>query len=221
MSSTQKNPDVIELEEKIKRLKFALQSSDVRMYMGRFLREIIYRRVKSGKGVSSESAESPSLEKLKPLSKSYIAYRKGEMTFRRNRAGKSYPVYNKQQAILEVGKTVKSGKKGAHVKIRVASYNSQNQFKKPVLGEFGAPERSNLTLTGQLLNSITEATTLDGFRIYIPNTTRNGSKLTNAKVYEYVSKARPFFALSNGEFRILQNEFEKIVEQKIQVIFGK
>lgn len=221
MNTPLKHPDVAELEEKIKRLKFALQSSDVKMYMGRFLKDIIYRRVKSGKGVTSEKSSSPSQQKLKALSKSYIAYRNGEMTFRRGRSGKAYPVFNKPQAILEVGKEVKSGKKGAHVKIKVSHYNSQSAFKKPDLGEFGAPARSNLTLSGQMLSSITEATTLDGFRIFIPNTARNGSKLTNAKVYEYVSKERPFFALTNGEFRILQNEFEKIVEQKIQVIFGK
>lgn len=198
MNSSAQNPDLKIFEDKLKQLKFELQSGEVKNRMGRLLKDIIYRRVKSGKGVTSESADSPDQEKLKKLSKKYITMREGI-------GGTHYKI---KAAPKEKRKTI------------TAIYRRERNNKESIkTGEFFSPSRSNLTLTGQLLNSITEGTTLDGFKIFIPNTTRNGSKLTNAQVYEYVKKDRPFFALTDGEFRILKNEFESILKQKIEVIF--
>lgn len=191
---------VKELEEKLNQLKFSLQSSEVKNRMSKLLRDIVYRRVKSGKGVTSEDAESPTHTKLKALSQSYITFRQG---------------------VAGTHATIKT-KKGK--KKRVALPKEAREFSKEFLkgmtGEFFDAKRSNLTMTGQLLDSIAEENTLDGIRIYIPNTVRKNSKLTNLQIYGYVTKERPFFALTDGEYRILQNEYEKIVQEKIKVIFN-
>ncbi len=192
------NPDYKEFEEKIRKLEFMLNSNEVKKRMGKFLKEIIYRRVKSGKGVTSETAENPEHVKLKPLSKRYIKMRE-------TATGTHY--------------SAKQAPRSKRKKI-TAVYRKQRTGKVIQTGEFFAPGRSNATLTGQMLNSMRDIVTLKGFKIYIPATKRNGSKLTNAQVYEFFSKDRPFFAITPGEMRILQNEFNKIVQEKIQVIFN-
>lgn len=136
-------------------------------------RQIIYDRVKIGKGIDSE--ENPSnLRSLKPLSRRYVEYRK-----------------------KIVGK----------------------------LGRFGSPGRSNLTLTGQMLESMVGKANKKGIIISIPKTRRrklrpSDQSLTNDDVYEFVRKLRPFLALSKGETRIIEQEHlkraERILKQKLK-----
>lgn len=192
------NPDYKEFEEKIRKLQFMLNSNEVKKRMGKLLKDIIYRRVKSGKGVTSEIAENPEHQKLKELSKSYIK-------MRQTATGTHY--------------TAKKAPKSKQKKI-TAIYRKERKGAPIKTGEFFSPGRSNATFTGQMLNSMRDIATLKGFKIYIPPTKRNGSKLTNAQVYKFFSKDRPFFAVTPGEMRILQNEFDKIVQEKIKVIFN-
>jgi phage gpG-like protein len=187
--------------------------------------------VKSGKGVTSYKSDPESTEHtgLAPLSKSYIAYRKGLTIFRTGKYGQVYTIGNKtlnQTAIR--GKTTKK-----MTRIKFAKSAFANSLTPPTLGEFGKPEKSNLTLSGQMLDAIMMSATEDGFKLVIANTRRRGSKLTNAQVADYVQNggtytngngkvvripARPFFALTAGEIRIITRELETIIRERIQAI---
>lgn len=89
-----------------------------------------------------------------------------------------------------------STKEGRFVEFRV---------KPPKLGKFGAVGRSNLTLTGQLLDSIDYKITKNGVTIFIPASRRKDSELTNAELAKFVSEqGRSFFELSTDEVGSIQ-----------------
>lgn len=148
--------------------------------LARKMREVIYRRTKSGKGVSRSGDEQP----LKSLSPHYVDYRKRAFGF---------------------------DKKVRGVKIK------QNLGKQR-LGEFGSPGKSNLTLTGETLDSIQFKIERFGFRLYFPDTKHKFSKrVTVREVARYVQmQGRPFFSLSRGERRILLQEVQKEVRKQLR-----
>lgn len=172
--------------------------------LARKCREIIYRRVKAGYGVNTDTspAEYTKKKRLKPLSKSYVAFREGKVSFFTTKDGRVVPVDLKGYAKKNIG-----GKK---------SYSSFA----PTLGEFGRPGKSNATFTGEMMKSLMLRSSEDGFEILIAdNTRKDGSGLTNKKVSEYYSEDRPFFALTDGEIRILTRELERIIKQYIEQHF--
>jgi len=180
------------LDDKIKQINEFIKGSIGRSIitkLAQFSIDRIHKRVKSGYGVTSDTDPNPSKTRLKKLSKSYIDFRNGKVLFFRNKStGGLF--------------AIKPGKK--------------QSFPKPQLGEFGSPAKSNLTLTGQLLNSIKYKLTQRGFKIFIDDNERaspvwaKGQKqLTNKQVAEYVSKDRPFLALTDDEQARLKLEFKK------------
>jgi hypothetical protein len=86
----------------------------------------------------------------------------------------------------------------------------------PVLGEWGSPERSNLTLTGQMLNSLRVDVNQEGFSIVVPPTKRYDSKYTNAQIAEFVSDQRPFLAFTEGEVRIIAQFMELYIKNRLK-----
>ena len=89
---------------------------------------------------------------------------------------------------------------------------------KPTLSSKTTPSKSNLTFSGELLDSLKEFVTgLGKVEVRPTGTRRDG--LTNEQVAEFVSKERPFLNLSNNEIKqltILANDqFEKIVNKKL------
>lgn len=141
--------------------------------IGELAKDIIYKRVKSGKGVSSDKAQKPGLERLKPL---------GHFGRDRSQARSSY---------IE-------------------------RRKKTSLGPFGKPGKSNLTLTGQMLEAMIVKVRRNGFTIDIKNNNRDDSKSTNKEIANYVSKqGRPFLALAKNEQVIVQREYEKVLRKII------
>ena len=147
--------------------------------IGKIAKEIIYKRVKSGYGVDSERSGSPKKKRLKPLSDSYKAYRRGDIEFR----------------------TVDG---------RVIPFPGDRRNK--VTGKFGKPGKSNLTFSGEMLDSFEIKAGKLELELIIPNTRRRDGK-TNSEVYEFARKDRPFFAITNAERRILTAEIEdKIVK---------
>ncbi len=153
-------------------------STTLLMRLGKMARDIIYRRVKSGYGVSDDRSQSPSKKKLKPLSKSYMNYRSGVADFK-----------------------AKVGRKNKRVRFTT---------QKPELGAFGSPRKSNLTLTGQMLESIGFGVVGNIVRVYVENTQRAGESITNAELAKKVSdQGRPFFALTSDEQKILIREIER------------
>ena len=153
-------------------------------------RSIIYKRVKSGKGVNSDSLKTGEAEpsKLKPLSENYKKFRAGKQAFYTNKKTKN-----------------------------IFLTKNKKWIDKPVLGEFGSANRSNLTLSGQLLESMTYRVSSKEIYIFIPATKRkrinkfDSSNKTNKEVAEYVSKERPFLAITSGELRILEREVDLII----------
>lgn len=122
--------------------------------------DIIYKRTKSGKGVTSNTGPA-SLTKLKPLSQQYIDLRK----------------------------------------------------KNPPKGEFGSPARSNLTNTGQMLDSIQVKAESGKATVSIADTVRSDGK-TNSEVAGHVAdNGRPFMNLANEEAKILTKDFENLVRE--------
>jgi hypothetical protein len=187
--------------------------------MGKSAVEILYKRVKSGYGVDSDTAEIPEKDKLASLTKHYISWRKG--------AGSGsyfdYIIETKGKLADKPKKPKKSRSLISSIKRRATSFISSAKalfikkevkqkkvkIKKPsrVTGEFGSPGRSNLTLSGQMLNAIRYRANKEGFNLYIDNSSRQGDNSTNAQIASYVRKKRPFFALTGGEQRIVLKSF--------------
>ena len=90
------------------------------------------------------------------------------------------------------------------------------------LGKYFKPEKSNLTYTGQLLESMIINAGRFTFGVQIPNTPRqrqkgNHSPPSNSEVAGFVEQnGRAFFALSKGEIRIILFEYEKIIRKIIR-----
>lgn len=125
--------------------------------------DVIYKRTKSGKGVTSLK-DNAKLVKLNSLDPKYIKQRKGRD-----------------------------------------------------LGEFGRPAKSNLTLTGQMLNAIVYTEEFGRFILEIDQSARFDSNKTNAKIAEYVQdQGRLFFNLAESEQRIVRFELEKIINKIIR-----
>lgn len=162
--------------------------------LAQFTRSMIYKRVKSGKGVNSTKTPFALTrsERLKPLSKGYRRYRStGIVEFEAKRYfKKGGQFYEKVNVKINVGR--------------------------PALGEYGSPGKSNLTLSGQLLNSMTFNISKFGFSIIIPETKRRGSEITNAKLARYVQKDRPFMNLTSGEIRIVKSRMKLQIQKRLK-----
>lgn len=83
-------------------------------------------------------------------------------------------------------------------------------------GSFGSPGRSNLTNTGEMLDSMEVKVFNDSnFEILIPNSLRKDKKL-NSRIAEFVEKqGRPFFALTPDEQQILVKEIEDKIRKAL------
>lgn len=91
------------------------------------------------------------------------------------------------------------------------------KVKTPKLGRFGSPAKSNLTLSGEMLESISyRIFSNTSGELYIPDTIRSDGK-TNKEIAEYVSmNGRPFFNLSDKDFRILQAFVLRLLRNKLR-----
>lgn len=159
-------------------------SPTLRLRLGRLAREIIYKRVKSGKGVTDLTSE-PQKNRLKPLSTSYIEVRKGLAKY-----------------------FVKDGS------LRRVPNSESFRIDRPKLGPFGSPNRSNLTFTGQMLESLSYEATARGFRVFVPSSSRRNESVTNAQVARWVQEqGRNFLALTPDELTILVREIEREVRK--------
>jgi hypothetical protein len=92
-----------------------------------------------------------------------------------------------------------------------AGYIQQRQ-REGVSGSFGSSARSNLTNTGQMLDSFEVEAKDRSFRIIVPNTRRRDGKL-NSRVAQFVSQDRPFLAMTRDEQQILRKEVENNVRK--------
>lgn len=108
----------------------------------------------------------------------------------------------------------KSGAKGKLKALSPKYVDFRERFSD--LSEFTTPPRSNLTLTGQMLESIEILDVKKGKVEIGPNrNTRRDGKSTNQKVAEGVSKARPFMNFHKLEIKKLARFYEKNILGKI------
>lgn len=160
----------------MKDIRVTLNSPAFTKELGTQGKDLLFKRVKSGKGLSDVVRLIPNSASLKKLSGKYINQRK--------RTG--------------------------------------------VPGKFGTPRKSNLTYTGQMLDSLILEFNSRGFTIIIPNTSRKEFPVpksrrkkrrsalpTNAEVAQYVEDGgRPFFKFTKSEINILR----KAIRDKIRKI---
>lgn len=83
------------------------------------------------------------------------------------------------------------------------------------LSQFTTPGRSNLTRTGQMLESIVVLDAKDGKVTVGPQGARSDSKHSNDQIAEYVSTARPFISVSDLEIKKLIRFFKKNIIGKV------
>lgn len=183
-----------EISRRLSALKEVVNDNSLKMDLAKFTRDLVYKRVKSGKGVNSDRRASAvtSHQKLKPLSKGYKRWRAtGWVSFK----AKKY--YGSVYEVVDVN---------FYVGI-------------PALGEFGAPNRSNLTLTGQMLGSMQFDIKKYGFVVLIPETRRREGGLTNAQLARHHSNnGRPFMALTSGESRIIKSKMKKEIQKRLRSV---
>jgi hypothetical protein len=135
-----------------------------------------------------------SLQREAPLSPSYIAYRKGEVTF-----------------IKKNGRTIAIKSEG-------------RSRRRKDLSNKTAPAKSNLTYTGQMLNAIKGKRVGRGkLEIYI-SPRRRGGGLNNsqiASIHENVKGNRKFFNLTNLQYKRLQNRVTALAREEINAKLTK
>ena len=97
-----------------------------------------------------------------------------------------------------------------------ASYIIQRR-KRGVRGAFGSAGTSNLTNTGNLLDSMVVSARVGSVTIEIPNTRRRDGKI-NKDIARFVAiNGRPFFALTRDEQTIVRRD----IETRIRKTFNK
>ena len=190
--------DIAKAQKKLAELQDEIVDKRVMTSLARLMRSIIYKRTKTGKGVSNGKSI-----KLAPLTDGTIAARSGEGSFRTI--------------------TTSGGK-------RVIYIPGLDERPSPT-GEFFSPGRSNLTYSGQMLDSMTFKVFRGlGFTLFIPDSKRQKrpgetTGVTNRDVAIFVqagrttptnSFPRPFFELTNGEIRIILKRYNDIIKSFIR-----
>lgn len=167
------------------------------------LRDRIVNRTRVGIGINPETGRG---ERLKKLSRKYVNRRKGSKTIQRRA---NVDIAERRRARAE------SKKRGYKVK--------------PDLSSKTSPAKSNLTATGQLLDSLTviklKLKNAWGFRISVPDNRRgrdvfgqpNKQGLTNRKLAQYVAEqGRAFMGFTKSQRNIIVKEITKFIIRGIK-----
>ena len=166
-------------------------SASNRRLLAKRATNIIYKRVKSGYGVNKEGLDVGLTKKnrLKKLSDLYIKQRQGKIYVYTDTKGR----------------------------VRVVKRKKATPMK---LGRYGTPRRSNLTLTGQMLEALSYKVGGGNVQISVKGTRRKGSPLNNKKLAKLVSEqGRPWLALTNSEWKVLQKRVRSFLTKEIQKFF--
>ena len=161
--------------------------------------ESIVQRTRAGYGVTKQVGGKQT--RLKRLSKSYTDQRKGKLQFF-TKDGRTFPVKNKK------------GKK---------------TIKKPNLSKTTTPGRSNLTATGQLLESLFYKTRKIGFGLIIialkegrgADLFGNPPKVNNSEITQFQRKAgREYLGLSKTQKRRVQDNLSKRIRERVRKLLS-
>lgn len=173
------------LEKLLKSLQKEVNKKQYKLRLAKEIRDIIYKRTKARKIVSSDTSEPEkvSYKKNPSLSNLYVDQRG-----------------------------------------RIASSK----------GEFFGKSRSNLTLSGQMLDAMKFKVSRNSIEVFIDDSSRKpitfkrkrrvsgksktydvDTDLSNKDVAEIVAEARPFMNLTKGEVRIITQLFDDILQSLI------
>ena len=100
------------------------------------------------------------------------------------------------------------------------NYIKKRTKNRGTLGEFASARKSNLTYTGQMLDAIVWRVDGKKLIISINDKLRRDGRLTNADVAFYASKTRPFFNLTDSEYRIVVFQVKKHINALTRKYFG-
>ena len=186
-----------QLKRTLEEAKKTAGSRENMQRLGNTVVDDIRKRTQLGYGVNKSEGKK---QKLKKLADSTKLGRAGKLAFWTNKAGKSVPVDGQSSEL--------SPKQIANNKV----YINKVQTK---LSSNTTANRSNLTYTGKMLESIGALVTGIG-RVTIGfNTDRS------ARVAAFVSKARPFFFMTDKETKRITFKIEKLITESVEKAIRK
>jgi hypothetical protein len=156
---------ISQIAAELKKYLQGLVTKEMKLEWAQYAVDIIYKRTKSGKGLTSNTVSfgGNSLRQIEPLSPGYISYRS-----------------------------------------------------RRILGPYASPKRSNLTLSGELLESIIARVQGDKAIVEIEDV-QHGSGIGMKELARAVSdKGRPFFGLADSEVKILEAFVKRTLRDKIR-----
>jgi hypothetical protein len=121
---------------------------------------------------------------------------------------------------------------GTQKRLRELSEKYKKVREKVVLGKFGKAKRSNLTLSGQMLDALSSKAEKGGITVFVKNTLRRPIKKkqgkaikqqnTNAEIADFVSdQGRPFLNYTNQEIRQITFQWKRKVEKELNKTLSK
>lgn len=164
--------------------------------------EDIYKRTKSRKGITGIGEQAKEKE-LNELSDSYVAYR--QKLYRGELGKQKAP----KQGFFESNKKYKSRSSKERRSAALKSF-----------GDYFSPKRSNLTLTGQMLDSLNFRITKGRISIFVDDSPRDDGE-KNSDIAEYVTKqGRPFLGLTDKQqlkfFRQVETDLRKYLRAALK-----
>lgn len=161
--------------------------------------KMIRVRTRLGKGIDGI---------LKPLSKWYIMQRKGIIAFRKNKStGGTFVLEAETQAYIEQGR---QNKKSTSIKIK---HKLKRSWDMVPLSSETKPDKSNLTYTGQMLNSIIGIR--QGYKLIFSFSNKESDK----KAFYARENGRPFFGLSASQKNGLQRSIGNVIKEELRKMF--
>lgn len=159
--------------------------------LGEFAKDMVKLRTRLGYGVDASGNER---EKLDPLSKKYVRMRRAST-----------------EGAVDFDAKIKSGRR----KGRTQRVMFEAKTVVPINTGLTTASKSNLTFTGQLLNSISSSVqnVVKGFILKISGRRDDGH--TNEEIYDKVSHKRPFFHFSSAELKRLKDKVREFILKEL------
>lgn len=165
---------------------------------GQLAADMIRLRTRLGSGVAYDGADKAN---LKPLSSKYIKQRED--------------MNDSAEANVLTNRFREKRKSGSRKQVKL-SVSKSERSKAGGLSELTSPKKSNLTRTGQLLDSI-QVTNAGIATVSVGPKGGRDDGLTNQKVAEHVTEAgRPFNSLSKIETKRLHDEVKRNLREAIK-----
>lgn len=203
--------DLRKLEKKFKGIIESAFSKDRMDVYAMFLANLIKKRTRLGYGVKGDGADKTL---LKPLNSQYILFRKMLKSFQSRKAKAKKP--EKTQFKL----TKKQMEQASVSDLRgVLFFQKHNKVEDLKLSQDTTPSKSNLTLSGQLLDQITGRGVGIGKAEVLIEEKRNDGKKNSDIVEWQENQKRMFFRISKLEKQQLINTAKKDLSDYIKKQF--